>query len=71
MAYNDIKQAFDTFLEKFNNGRPIIIAGHSQGAGHAKRLLQDFFDNKPLQEKLVAAYLIGTKSQTRIFQQFL
>ena len=61
MAYNDIKQAFVTFLEKFNNGRPIIIAGHSQGAGHAKRLLQDFFDNKPLQEKLVAAYLIGTK----------
>ena len=48
-------------MNEFNNGRPIIIAGHSQGAGHAKRLIQDFFDNKPLKEKLVAAYLIGTK----------
>ena len=61
MAYNDIKEAFKIYLNEFNNGRPIIIAGHSQGAGHAKRLLQDFFDNKPLNEKLVAAYLIGTK----------
>ena len=61
MAYNDIKEAFKIYLNEFNNGRPIIIAGHSQGAGHAKRLIQDFFDNKPLKEKLVVAYLIGTK----------
>ena len=61
MAYVDIKKAFETYLNEYNNGRPIIIAGHSQGAGHAKRLLQDYFDNKPLQKKLVAAYLIGTK----------
>jgi len=61
MAYQDVKEAFKTFLTKYNNNRPIIIAGHSQGAGHAKRILQDFFDNKPLQRKLVAAYLIGTK----------
>ena len=61
MAYNDIKVAFKTYLKNFNNNRPIIIAGHSQGAGHAKRLLQDFFDKKPLQNRLVAAYLIGTK----------
>ena len=47
--------------------RPIIIAGHSQGAGHAKRLLQDYFDNKPLQKKLVAAYLIGTKITSKDF----
>lgn len=61
MAYNDIKIAFEAYLNNFNNGRPIIIAGHSQGAGHAKRLLQDFFDNKPLKNKLIAAYLVGTK----------
>lgn len=61
MAYQDVKEAFKTFLKIYNNNRPIIIAGHSQGAGHAKRILQDFFDNKPLQKKLIAAYLIGTK----------
>ena len=68
MAYNDIKEAFKTYLEEFNDDRPIIIAGHSQGAGHAKRLLKDFFDNKPLQEKLVAAYLIGTKVTNEDFE---
>ena len=67
MAYQDVKAAFKLFLEEFNDGKPIIIAGHSQGAGHAKRLLQDFFDNKPLQKKLVAAYLIGTKIKSEDF----
>ena len=61
LAYSDIKNAFQFFLDKFNNDKPIIIAGHSQGAGHAKRILQDFFDGKPLQKKLIAAYLVGTK----------
>ncbi len=61
MAYQDIRQAFITYLSKYNNSKPIIIAGHSQGAGHAKRLLKEFFDGKPLQKKLIAAYLIGTK----------
>jgi hypothetical protein len=61
MAYNDIREAFITYMKEYNNDKPIIIAGHSQGAGHAKRLLQEFFDDKPLKNKLVAAYLIGTK----------
>ena len=61
IAYSDIKKSFEVFLEKFNKGKPIIIAGHSQGAGHAKRLLKDFFDGKELSDKLIAAYLVGTK----------
>lgn len=61
LAYEDLRQAFMIFLKKYNNDKPIIIAGHSQGAGHAKRLLKEFFDGKPLQKKLIAAYLIGTK----------
>lgn len=61
LAYEDLRQAFLTFLTKYNHSKPIIIAGHSQGASHAKRLLKEFFDGKPLQKKLIAAYLIGTK----------
>ena len=68
MAYEDIKQAFRIFLKKYNNNRPIIIAGHSQGAGHAKRILQDFFDNKPLEKKLIAADLVGTKITDKDFR---
>ena len=59
LAYADIKSAFDYYLKNYNNGRPIIIASHSQGTTHAMRLLKDYFENKPLQTQLVAAYLVG------------
>jgi len=58
-AYADIKAAFLYYLKHYNHGRPIIIASHSQGSTHAQRLLKEFFDNGPLQQKLVAAYVIG------------
>ena len=59
MAYADIRAAFQYYLDHENNSRPIIIAGHSQGALMASLLLKEFFDGKPLQSKLVAAYVIG------------
>ncbi|HHH50208.1 MAG TPA: DUF3089 domain-containing protein, partial [Saprospiraceae bacterium] len=58
-AYQDIKAAFEYYLQHYNNGRPIIIASHSQGTTHAGRLISEYFDGKELQKKLVAAYLIG------------
>ncbi len=61
IAYQDIKNAFEHYLKHYNKGRPIIIASHSQGSMHAKELIKAFFDNKPLQHQLVAAYLIGTR----------
>ena len=59
LAYADIKSAFDFYLKNYNHGRPIIIASHSQGTTHALHLLKDYFENKPLQKQLVAAYIIG------------
>jgi len=59
LAYNDIKEAFEYYLDHYNNGRPIIIASHSQGTTHAIRLLKDFFENKPLEKQLVVAYIVG------------
>ena len=61
IAYQDVKNAFQYYLKHFNTGKPIIIASHSQGSMHAKRLIKEFFDQKPLQNQLVAAYLIGTR----------
>jgi hypothetical protein len=58
-AYEDISRAFKYYLDHYNNGRPIIIASHSQGTTHALRLLKEYFDGKPLQKQLVAAYVIG------------
>ncbi|MDA0936988.1 MAG: DUF3089 domain-containing protein [Bacteroidetes bacterium] len=61
IAYDDVKNAFAYFLKHHNKGKPIIIAAHSQGSMHAKRLINDFFDEKPLQDQLVVAYLIGVR----------
>ena len=61
LAYNDIKEAFTYYLKNFNNDKPFIIASHSQGTVHAKRLIAEFIDGKELQKKLIAAYLVGIK----------
>jgi len=59
LAYSDVRSAFTYYMEHWNNGRPVIIASHSQGTTHAIRLLKEFFDGQLLQNQLVAAYLIG------------
>jgi hypothetical protein len=59
MAYSDVKAAFEYYLKHYNHGRGIILAGHSQGSTHISYLLKDFFDGKPLQKQLVAAYIPG------------
>ena len=58
-AYSDIRAAFLFYLKNWNNGRPIIIASHSQGTVHAARLLKEFFEGKKLQDLLVCAYILG------------
>lgn len=68
VAYSDIKAAFEYYLKNWNQGRPIIIASHSQGTVHAKRLLKEFFDGKLLQKQLVEAYLIGIATQPDTFE---
>jgi hypothetical protein len=59
LAYEDIRTAFLYYMQNLNHGRPVIIASHSQGTRHAARLLKEFFDNRPLANKLVCAYIIG------------
>lgn len=58
-AYEDIRSSFEYYLRHWNNGRPIIIASHSQGSLLAERLLKEYFENKKMADKLVAAYIIG------------
>ncbi len=66
-AYEDMRTAFIYYLKNYNNGRPIIIASHSQGTLHAGRLLKEFFEGKPLQNQLVCAYIIGLPVFTNYF----
>jgi len=60
VAYHDVKSAFLHYLENRNQGRPFIIASHSQGTTHAIQLIKEIVDkDKRLLEQLVAAYLVG------------
>ena len=68
VAYIDVKRSFKYYLKNYNKGKPIIIASHSQGSLHAKRLIKEFFDGKPLQNQLVGAYLIGTSIEKDEFE---
>jgi hypothetical protein len=68
LAYSDVKAAFEYYLKNYNNGRPIVIASHSQGTVHATRLIKEYFDGKPLQKQLVAAYIIGIATQPNAFK---
>ena len=58
-AYADVKHAFEAFITLNPEGR-YILAGHSQGTGHAKRLMMEvILPNKELRQRLLAAYLVG------------
>lgn len=59
LAYGDVARAFQHFLDQHSKGRPFVIAAHSQGSFIGTRLIRDFIDNKPLQSRFVAGYLIG------------
>ena len=61
LAYSDVRRAFQHYLDRFAAGRPLILAGHSQGSRMLLRLLDDFFRDGPLREHLVAAYVVGAR----------
>jgi DUF3089 family protein len=55
---SDIKAAFKYYIDNYNNGRPFILAGHSQGSDVIQTLLVNNSDLFEI-EKIVAAYLPG------------
>ena len=56
----DIYAALDYFFEHYNQGRPFILAGHSQGSLMLKIALCDYFrEHTEYLERMVAAYVIG------------
>ena len=44
LAYSDVRRAFEYYLRNWNNGRPIVIVGHSQGTLLHSRLVHDYFE---------------------------
>ena len=67
LAYEDIENAFDYFIENFNHKKPFIIAGHSQGALHAHRLINQKIVDTELNNRFVCAYAIGYMIPDELF----
>lgn len=59
VAFVDVKNAFDHFIRNFNNGRPFILAGFSQGGKSVVELMKTLPDS--LQNRMIAAYVLGYK----------
>lgn len=70
MPYEDVRDAFHYYLEHYNNGRPFILAGHSQGSAMLLQLMRREFSDPFLRRKLVAAYLIGFSLTRRDFKRY-
>lgn len=60
IPYDDITAALDYYFKNYNNGRPFIIAGHSQGSAIARLVLKKYFKEYPdYYKRMIAAYAIG------------
>ena len=60
LGASDVKAAFKYYIENLNDGRPFMLASHSQGSMALIELLKDEFGkSEELRNNLVAAYIIG------------
>jgi hypothetical protein len=58
VAIDDVRRAFAHYLENYNQGRPFVLAGFSQGAVIAIELLKEM--DAETYKRLVAVYALGT-----------
>ena len=60
VAAKDLYPMLDYYFENYNEGRPFILAGHSQGSVWLTVILEDYMKEHPeYLERMVAAYAIG------------
>lgn len=59
VPFKDLLAAFEYYLEHYNEGRPFILAGHSQGSNTLLYLLEYIKDKPELMDRMICAYLIG------------
>jgi hypothetical protein len=60
LAYNDVLDAWNYYLQHDNNGRGVVLIGHSQGSIVLTELIRREIDGKATQARIVSALLPGT-----------
>ncbi len=69
-AYYDIAAALDYYFENYNNGKPFVLAGHSQGSAMLITVLTHYMqEHKDYLSRMVAAYVIGMAPSEDIFNE--
>lgn len=63
MPYQDVLNAWNYYLENHNDGRGVVLVGHSQGSGVLTRLITNEIEGTDVQEQIISAMLIGTNIQ--------
>ena len=66
LAYADVLAAWRYYLQHDNNGRGVVLVGHSQGSSVLARLIAEQIDGKPVQRQLVSAIITGTDVQVPV-----
>ena len=63
LGYNDVVDAWNYYLQHYNNGRGVVLIGHSQGSGVLTRFIQEKIEGQPIKSNIISALLIGTNVQ--------
>jgi len=64
VQYDDVRDAWQHYLKNDNQGRGVVLVGHSQGAFILQALIANEIDGKPVQKQLVGAYILGASFLT-------
>lgn len=60
LAYDDVLEAWRTYLRRYNDGRGVVLVGHSQGTGMLSTLLRNEIEKHRSQRRqLISAVLLG------------
>ncbi len=60
IAYDDVQQAWRTYLQRYNDGRGVVLIGHSQGSFVLRQLISSDIDPvAAVRKRLVSAILLG------------
>lgn len=63
LGYNDVRAAWNYYLENYNNGRGVVLVGHSQGSGVITQLIQQEIEGKDIQKQIISALILGSNVQ--------
>ena len=63
LAYSGVIAGFREYLARYNKGRSFVLIGHSQGASHLSRLLDEVVDREVgVRDRMISAIVPGSNN---------